>query len=271
MGMVMYEQEIRQWYERFVQQFVRDDVEFMKNINIKYDHTERVVIESRGIATSIGATPLEMTITLLAAMLHDVGRYPQLQEYNTFDDRKSINHAKLGATIIYEEEVLRRLDEKERNLILMVIGHHNALKISSKHTKAITKHLQILRDADKLDIWRILAAHYTETERELNRTIELDLPEGNTVNPGIIESLSNRENVKADHVSNRTELKLLQLSWVYDLNFPWSFQVIEKRQFLQDIISTLPPLKILEPVIIDLLAYVKDQADRAKESGLRGR
>ena len=91
------------------------------------------------------------------------------------------------------------------------------------------------------------------------------------MNLGIIESLRNRENVKANDVSNRTELKLLQLSWVYDLNFLWSFQVIEKRQFLQDIVSTLPPLKILEPVIGQLLNYVKEQANTAKESGLRGR
>ncbi len=271
MGIVIYEQEIRQWYERFVQQFVRDDVEFMKNINLKYDHTERVVIESRGIATSIGASPKEMTIALLVAMLHDVGRYPQLLEFNTFDDRKSINHAKLGATVIYEEEVLRKLDEKDRDIIHMVVGHHNTLSISSKHTVAVKKHLKILRDADKLDIWRMLAAHYTETEREQNRTIDLNLPKGDTVHPGIIESLTNRENVKSEHVSNRTELKLLQLSWVYDLNFPWSFQVIQKRQFLNDIASTLPQLPELEPIIQQILAYVAQEAQDAKESGLRGR
>lgn len=271
MEMVKHEREIRQWYERYVQTFHQNDTVFMENINLKYDHTERVVIETRGIGISLGLSQHDMALVMLAAMLHDVGRYPQLKEYGTFNDSESVNHSILGISVIRESGVLRKLAQKDQDLILSTIEHHNALEIPATLPEKAATFVKILRDADKLDIWRILSAHYTHTEKERNTTIDLNLPIGDSVNVDILRSLEKREIVRLKKLKNRTELKLLQIGWVYDLNFPWTFQLVENRNFIPTIISTLPK----DPAILEcanaVLEYLKNRAMAAKESGLRGR
>ncbi len=271
MGMVKHEREIRQWYERFVESFHRNDIVFMENINLKYDHTERVVIETRGIAVSLNLSAHDLTLVMIAAMLHDVGRYPQLKEYGTFNDSKSVNHSLLGSNLLRENDVLEKLIPEERELILSTIEHHSAIEIPTKLPEKSRLFIQILRDADKLDIWRILSAHYTHTERERNNSIDFDLPDGDSVNVEILESLEKREVVHVKNIENRTELKLIQLAWVYDLNFPWTFQLVHNRNFLPDIISTLPKTPAISECTSAVLDYLETQAKAAKESGLRGR
>lgn len=271
MEMVKNEREIRQWYERFVSSFHKNDVEFMENVNLKYDHTERVVIETRGIGVSLELDQHDMTIAMIAAMLHDVGRYSQLKEYGTFNDRDSVNHALLSVEVLREHGVLDKLNEEDRELILTTIEYHNALKVPGHLAEKEELFVRILRDADKLDILRILAQHYTHSERERNNTIDLNLPDGESVNVEIIRALENQEIVKTQEIKNRAELKLLQIGWVYDINFPWTFQLIENRQFIPQIISTLPNDPVISECSGLALSYLETRAVAAKESGLRGR
>ncbi len=269
--MVKNERDIRNWYERYVNSFHQNDVEYMQNINLKYDHTERVVIEARGIANSLRLDHHDMTLVMLAAMLHDLGRYKQLKEYGTFNDRESINHAALALAILGEEGVLDNLDQTDAALIRCGIEHHNKLKIPSNLSEREKTIVKIIRDADKLDILRIVSQHYTHSEPERNNAIDFNLPEGDSINIEILTALENKQIVEVQSVKNRTELKLLQLGWIYDLNYPWTCQLIENRQFIETIVSTLPQTPEIKErckiIIQDLVIRALD----AKNSGLRGR
>ena len=70
------------FFENFVNQFDKNN----KKIKHKYDHTYRVVEYAKKIAKSINLNEKEYNRAIICALFHDLGRFPQIKEYNTFTD-----------------------------------------------------------------------------------------------------------------------------------------------------------------------------------------
>lgn len=261
--------DVREWYEGFVKSFHRNDIEFIRNINLKYDHTERVVIETRGIALSLGLELKDINLLIMAACLHDVGRYQQLLDYGTFNDRDSCDHAELSADIVEQSQALRLIPDDEKVHVLNAIRQHNKYKIDETIPEKSQLFARVIRDADKIDILRLLSQHYTLAADERNRSIEMGLPLGEDVSSAILKDLKSGVPVYVNSLQNVTELKLLQLSWVYDLNYLWTHQVLNKRGYVAKIGLTLP--QSLGEIFGSILAFHDKKALEAKESGLKGR
>ena len=263
--------EIREWYENYVKEFHKNDLEYMVNINLKYDHTEHVFIETRGIATSLNLSDDDLEIVLIIALLHDIGRYEQFKTYGTFSDKESVNHSKLALKIIDAYDLLKPFNPVYKQAIIDAVYYHNVLEIPNDLPEKSELFAKIIRDADKIDIWRILAEHYNKDESKKNRNIELSLPKGDSVSKEIIKNLKNRELVRIQNLNNVTELKLLQLAWIYDINYLWTFQIVSYRKHLPQIIRTLPDNRDILLITSNIIDYVENKAKEAKESGLRGR
>ena len=67
-------------------------------IKLKIDHTYRVADIAGRIGSSVGADP---DFCWFLGLLHDIGRFEQLTQYGTFIDRDSVDHAELGADILF--------------------------------------------------------------------------------------------------------------------------------------------------------------------------
>ena len=272
MEIVKIEREIREWYENYVRGFHKDDFQYMENINLKYDHTERVVIESRGIGISLGIEVRDTSLLLISALLHDIGRYGQMKKHGTFNDKISENHAKLGVEVIRESGILNKIYPEDQKLIETVVLNHNKKSLPKSMNERERLFCQIVRDADKLDILRILAEHYNSPKDRQNRSIEIDLDSSDTtVSPEIISSLNSGEVVAYTELKNITELKLLQIGWVYDINYLWTYQLLENRGFIEEIVKTVPKKTELTEICDRAVSFLKKRALEAKESGLRGR
>ena len=49
-----------------------------------------------------------MDFAWLLGLLHDIGRFEQVKRYNTFNDSQSVDHAELGADILFKEGLIDR-------------------------------------------------------------------------------------------------------------------------------------------------------------------
>ena len=67
-----------------------------EKIKLKIDHTYRVSELCEKIASSLEMTNEEIDIAWLTGLIHDIGRFEQVRRYGTFNDSKSIDHARLG-------------------------------------------------------------------------------------------------------------------------------------------------------------------------------
>ena len=173
------------------------------------------------------------------ALFHDIGRFRQFQTYKTFLDHKSANHAGLSIIEIDAHNMLSICSERERELIKGAIAVHNAAVIPQIEDKELIFFMRLLRDADKLDIWRVVIDNYLSPDPESKDAINLGLQDYGKCSSEALQSILNHTYVKINSVKELNDLKLMQISWVFDLNFSHSIRRVKERGYADQLISTL--------------------------------
>lgn len=74
-------------------------------VSLKIHHTYRVAALCEQIGRSIALEGTALDLAWLCGMLHDVGRFEQLRRFGTFDDSKSIDHARAGVQVLFEQGI----------------------------------------------------------------------------------------------------------------------------------------------------------------------
>ncbi len=136
------------------------DAEDVK-IRLKIDHTYRVAAIAERIARSLTNDPERVDFAWLSGMLHDIGRFEQLRRYGTFIDRLSVDHAELGADLLFVDGLIgdfaeMQAESAERAMMETAIRQHNKLALPEDLDEDTAMYANILRDADKCDIFRVL-------------------------------------------------------------------------------------------------------------------
>ncbi|MGM0467164.1 MAG: HD domain-containing protein, partial [Acidobacteriota bacterium] len=234
-------QNIESWFERYVSRFKSPDRIYMQNIELKKDHTFRVCDEIIRLGKSLDLSPEDIRLAKTMALLHDVGRFEQYDQYQTFDDSKSENHAQLSLKVIKKEQVLKGIDSSTQKLITCAISYHNRAAVPSDETDRCLFFSRLLRDADKLDILYVVTEYYHHHSGPSNQSLELDLPDSPHISDKVYKDHIAGKIVEAKHVQNLNDFKLFQMAWIYDINFPLTYQLIKQRQYLEKIRDALPP------------------------------
>ena len=71
-------------------------------IELKLIHTFEVVKCTELITKSLNLTEEQTQIAKIIALLHDIGRFDQVRKFGTFEDSRTLDHAKYGVTILFE-------------------------------------------------------------------------------------------------------------------------------------------------------------------------
>lgn len=88
-------------------------------VSLKIHHTYRVAALCEQIGRSIALEGTALDLAWLCGMLHDVGRFEQLRRFGTFDDSKSIDHARAGVQVLFEQGHIRDyLDDDSEDAML---------------------------------------------------------------------------------------------------------------------------------------------------------
>jgi hypothetical protein len=227
------------WFDGYVRGFLFPDPALQKNIRVKIEHSKKVCTEIAVLGRSLGMDEPGLHFAETAALFHDVGRFEQLARYMTFSDHHSINHAELGISVLKSEGVLDRLPESDRDGLCGVIRNHNRFAIPRSESGFTLTMSRLLRDADKLDIYRILIDYYRNDGGEDN-TVALGLRDIREISPEVMEDLSAGRLVLSEHLRTIDDFKLMKMGWVYDLNFPASFAAVRNRKYLEAIRDMLP-------------------------------
>jgi putative nucleotidyltransferase with HDIG domain len=239
----------KSWFGEYTQSFLINEREFDQNILLKQEHTYRVCKEMTELCRSIELADDLARAAEMSALFHDIGRFEQYKTYKTFVDKHSENHAELGLKIIDRLELLEDLSENSRRLIKMAIANHNRAAISNELTENELLLAKLLRDADKLDIWKVVTDYYKRSRFERNPAIELHLPDENKVSEKVFADLVAGRIINSADLKNLNDFKILQLAWVFDLNFDHSRKEFVARGFLKMIADTISDAEIREKVV----------------------
>lgn len=242
------------WFSKYVISFYSVDDKDQKNIVLKERHTNEVCANAKKIANELSLNENERLLSETIALFHDLGRFPQYARFKTFNDRVSVNHGMLGAQVLENEKVLLHLDEKEQELIIKAVKFHNAFSIPQNEKEEIVFFLKLIRDADKLDIWRVFLDYYESPSEERASAVGLGLPDTSEYSKDIISYIYEKRIISLSNIHSLNDFKLLQLSWIFDLNFKPSFKLLLKRGYIHRIASHLPRT----PDITKIMSFLKE-------------
>jgi len=224
---VVYEQA-QTWLREYIDSFYHtEDQEVIQGIKLKDVHTQFVKENCRNLAMYLGLAPQEVLLCELIGLLHDVGRFRQWTVYKTFRDNLSEDHADLGVKVIKELPFFGELSEEEQSLVLFAIGNHNKKEIAKPPTE---KHLllaKIIRDADKLDIYRINIGKVCR-------------PEIDGYTEACLHNFMKGEQISFKNMHTKDDLKLVYLLWAYDVYYNWTLKQIVEKLYLNRICEVLP-------------------------------
>jgi len=246
---------LKDWFAEYCKSFHSTDKEDQRNILLKEEHTRRVcentVLISEGLRIDRNASLLAETI----ALFHDVGRFRQYRVYRTFRDSISVNHGLLGAEILREEMVLDGLPGEEQDLILKAVSYHNTFSLPRIDDERTVYFLKLIRDADKLDIWRVFLEHYDSPEEERASAVDLGLPDIPEYSENILSLVLEKRIPSLSALKTLNDFKLMQLSWIYDLNFVLSFRLVQERGYIPRLVKTMPKTAEIGRVSLFLEEY----------------
>lgn len=258
--------DLNDWFSSYVQTFKHGDKELQQNIILKEEHTKRVCKEISRIGNQLALNDDELHLAEITALLHDVGRFEQYARFKTFVDNKSEDHARLGIKILKRYGVLNGFDDSTKSLIFRTIGYHNRATLPQNETEPCLSFSKLLRDADKLDIWKVVTDYYHQKNGKHNGALELDLPDTSGISEEVYQDLINKRIVDVNNVKNLNDFKLLQIGWIFDINFEPTLHSIRSRHYLEMIRDVLPESDKIQEIFDVIQIHLDYQSREVKEA-----
>ena len=218
-------------FNEYVDNYDKNDFLIEKKIR----HTYNVVDISEEIAKSLNLSEEEVKLAILIGLLHDIGRFEQAKIAGTYVDTKQIDHAEIGVRLLFEENKIREFlpeDLEYDEIIKKAVYEHNKFKISEELNKKERLYAQIVRDADKIDIYRMFvtddmlklgyASGYTDTK---NFTEEVE------------DAFYNNEQLPKNKLKTMLDWLLNAIAFTYDINFKKSFFILKEKNYINIILD----------------------------------
>ncbi|MBU1041748.1 MAG: HD domain-containing protein [Proteobacteria bacterium] len=216
---------------------------------LKIEHTDRVRAIATDIADASGVSDRVNVAARLAALLHDVGRFPQYKQYRTFRDAESANHALLSVRHALREGMLAEVPTDLRRVVLGAVFLHNVRTLPTNLPPETLAVSRIVRDSDKLDIFRVMIAHFSQTE-PAHPEVALHVKLHPTAySQEIITALLKGDTGDYRNIVWVNDFKLMVAGWMYDLNYRHSCQLLHDHGYLDTIFDTLLPQ---DPQILEM-------------------
>jgi putative nucleotidyltransferase with HDIG domain len=248
---------LKNWFATYSASFSTPVAEDQRNITVKQDHTRQVCLNAVRIAQELRLDHQGVLLAETIALFHDVGRFSQYRQYKTFDDSLSVNHAALGAKILLENNVLRDLAKQDQDLIVRAVTLHNVFSLPEDLDENSLLFAKLVRDADKLDILRVVIEYFGQDAGNRAEAVALGLPDAPGYSPVVLSCLKRGEMARKADLATRNDLKLLQLAWLYDLNFTASLRMISERDTIRKLEAMLPRNEDIAQAIDSVREYVR--------------
>jgi putative nucleotidyltransferase with HDIG domain len=233
-------QSLKTWFQNYVHSCSLSVQEDQRNIAIKQEHTHQVCLNAVRFAEDLGLDQQATRLAEAIALFHDVGRFSQYQQYKTFDDSISVNHALLGAKLLLEHNVLKNLPKHDQDIIVRSVTLHNIFSLPKGLDEKSLLFARLIRDADKLDILRVVIEYFEQDEADRAEAVALGLPDLPGYSQAVLACLVRGELARKDALTTLNDFKLLQLAWLYDLNFTCSLRMVEERGYIRTLADMLP-------------------------------
>ena len=201
-------------YTSYVESFRNADGVLPEMIGLKLRHTRGVVDNAALIAEGEGWSSEDAFMGRAGALLHDTGRYSQWQEFGTFQDSKSVDHAQRGVEVITREGWLSGLTAAERKMVLAAVAVHNRKELPDGLDAKTAAQAHLVRDADKLDILRVFETAVADGMLNRNPEMAWELRMDGPPSPDVLQAVAAGVSIDYAQVKSLADFILIQVGWL---------------------------------------------------------
>jgi putative nucleotidyltransferase with HDIG domain len=221
------------------------------NLELKITHTKNVLDNCSNIAVSENLSAQDTLTAQLCGLFHDIGRFEQFTKFQTFRDDDSLYHGKIGVDVLDKECFLARLPTDIQDIIISAVYNHGLIKIPIETSGKSYYFSKLVRDADKIDIYRIVAKYYNSIGPR-NIALEYGLEDKPYISESIITKFTNHQLIEKMELNTLNDFKTMQLAWIFDINFTYTRRTIIENNYLDAIllsISNIEQREVLRELI----------------------
>jgi hypothetical protein len=246
------------WFDNYAASFYGDDDYVNANIKLKELHSKRVCNEMRILVDELKLSENQKNLAEAIALFHDIGRFEQFKKYRTYSDHRSIDHSKLGLETMTKKNILAGVEVKEKEVIEKAIEFHSALELPADLDGDTLLMAKLIRDADKLDIYYVVIEYYKKYEENPEGfRLEVELPNTPDFSAKVLYDLNAGRRIDYRNLKSWNDMKLCQLSWVYDINFNAALKRIKQQGYIEKIISFLPKQPQIDKAVKTIQIYIE--------------
>lgn len=221
-------------YDGYVDTFRENGGVLPPMMRLKRVHTGFVVRNAALIADGERFDELERETSLAAALLHDTGRYEQLRRYNTFRDSESVDHAVFSHDIAKEKGWLGEVGAARPDAVLAAVLYHNRRDLPEGLDHLTRLASDTVRDADKLDIFRVLEDQVANTDWKSDSRAFWNLAISAPPNPVVVKCIEDCQPVDYQNIQSLADFVLIQVGWMISgLAFATSRRLCAERGHLE--------------------------------------
>ena len=250
--------EMHSWMQNYMKSFYSNDAEVQQGILIKEKHTGYVTANCIELAQNLNFSKHDTEIAEIIGLFHDVGRFRQYSIYKTFNDADSEDHADLAVKVIEELDFFKKIPAVDYEIVKFAIQQHNKKDIAPCDDERKILFAKVIRDADKLDIYRVLEPFLAqENADKMPNFIKSTSRLVADVSPDFVEKFVRGEQTDYRKIRTNGDRKIVRLMWIYNVNFVWTMKKIIERGYIEKIIKNLPQDEKIAEGVRRLRNYVE--------------
>lgn len=262
-------------------EYVRNYDPSDEKIKLKIEHTYRVAGLCQRIAESLGLSEPDVDIAWLLGMLHDIGRFEQIRRFGTFNDAKSVDHAEFGADLLFKEGLIRKFAEgyyeecelarsgdeeaeqiiknnehhnKDTGLLEMAIRQHNKYRVKEDLTERQRMFCDILRDADKVDIFKVNA----DIPMEIIYDVTTEKLKNGVITKEVLESFYKKETVLKSVRRSAVDHIVGHISLLFELVYKESYRQAREQGYVYKLLDFKSDVPEVNAEFDDMRKYVDE-------------
>lgn len=262
-------------------EYVRNYDPSDEKIKLKIDHTYRVAGLCQRIAESLGLSEPDVDIAWLLGMLHDIGRFEQIRRFGTFNDVQSVDHAEFGADLLFKEGHIRKFAEgyyeecelarsgneeaeqiiknnehhnKDTGLLELAIRQHNKYRVKEDLTERQRMFCDILRDADKVDIFKVNA----DIPMEIIYDVTTEELKSGVISKEVLESFYKRETVLKSVRKSAVDHIVGHISLLFELVYKESYRQAKEQGYVYKLLDFKSDVPEVNAEFGDMRKYVDE-------------
>lgn len=262
-------------------EYVRNYDPSDEKIKLKIDHTYRVAGMCQRIAESLGLSEPDVDIAWLLGMLHDIGRFEQIRRFGTFNDVQSVDHAEFGADLLFKEGLIRKFAEgyyeecelaepenqedeqiiknnehhnKDTGLLEMAIRQHNKYRVKEDLTERQRMFCDILRDADKVDIFKVNA----DIPMEIIYDVTTEELKNGVITKEVLESFYKKETVLKSVRRSAVDHIVGHISLLFELVYKESYRQAKEQGYVYKLLNFKSDVPEVNAEFDDMRKYVDE-------------